>query len=65
MYKTVLVIVVRNVPQFNKFRAPWGVDCEPILNNGNYILPLGWQDVLTEKHINFEVKEVEMFTEDI
>ena len=44
-------------------RMRWGVLANPVLNNGNYLLPLGWEGELTKAGIDFEVKEVEIIEE--
>lgn len=61
MYKSEKLIVVSN---FESFKSNWNVDCTPVLNNGNYILPLGWEKELQDKNIAFEVKEVDVYNED-
>jgi hypothetical protein len=63
MYRKEILIVLKNVKQLNKFKAN-GVTCAPILNNGNYLLPLGWEDELNERNVKFEIKEVEIFEEE-
>jgi hypothetical protein len=62
MYRKVTLIVVSN---FESFKSTWKVNCIPFLNNGNYLLPLGWEDELLKRGIDFEVKEVELFEEGV
>ena len=62
MYKTETLIVV---DQSGGFTSSWNIDCQPVLNNGNYILPLGWEEELEDMEIPFEVKEVEIYIEDL
>lgn len=52
---------------YNKeeFSSDWGAIGKPILNNGNWILPLGWEAELDKVKIAYEVKEVEYYYEDI
>jgi len=59
MYRTETLIVVTNYAEL----TAWGVSGKPVLNNGNYLLPLGWEEELTKAGIAFEVKEVELFEE--
>ena len=59
MYKKETLIVVTN---YAKLTA-WGVSGKPMLNNGNYLMPLGWEEELTKAGIEFEVREVELFEE--
>jgi hypothetical protein len=59
MYRTETLIVVIKYAEL----TAWGVIGKPVLNNGNYILPLGWQEELKKAGIDFEVKEVELFEE--
>lgn len=46
-------------------RMRWGVLANPVLNNGNYLLPLGWEDELTKANIEFEIREVDFYEEEI
>jgi hypothetical protein len=62
MYKKELLITV---DQLAGFTSTWDVNCQPVLNNGNYILPLGWEEELIDMDIPFEVKEVEIYIEEI
>lgn len=71
MYKKETLIVITDydslVEQFSdpETRKRWGVVATPVLNNGNWLLPLGWEEPLTEAGIAFEVKEVDYFVEEI
>jgi len=71
MYKTEELIVLTDysslLKEFEdpKSRIRWGVKAQPIFNNGNYLMPLGWEKELTKAGIEFEVKEVELFIEEI
>jgi len=60
MYNLETLIVVTN---FQSFVGSWGATCTPVLNNGNYILPLGWEAELKDNGITYEVKEVSVFTD--
>ena len=60
MYRKEILIVVTNYAELKA----WGVQGKPFLNNGNYLMPLGWEEELTKAGIEFEIKEVELF-EDI
>jgi hypothetical protein len=60
MYRTETLIVVI---KYAELTAAWGVIGKPVLNNENYLLPLGWQEELKKAGIDFEVKEVELFEE--
>lgn len=46
-------------------RKRWGVIASPVLNNGKYILPLGWEDELDKAGISYEVMEVDFYVEDL
>jgi len=59
MYRKETLIVVSNYAEL----TAWGVCGKPVLNNGNYLMPLGWEEELTKAGIEFEVKEVELFEE--
>lgn len=61
MYRAETLIVVTD---FETFTSSWDVVCDPILNNGNYILPLGWESELTANGIPYTVEEVQVFEED-
>ncbi len=69
MYKKKTLIVLLNMPALiaeygePSSRKRWGVIATPVLNNGNYILPLGWEDELTVAGIDFEIKEVDYYVE--
>lgn len=69
MYKKETLIVLLNmsalIEQYGdpSTRMRWGVLANPVLNNGNYLLPLGWEEELTLAGIEYEVKEVEIFEE--
>ena len=59
MYRKETLIVVTNYAEL----TAWGVSGQPVLNNGNYLLPLGWEEELIKANIEFEVKEVEIYEE--
>lgn len=59
MYRKETLIVVTNYAEL----TAWGVNGKPVLNNGNYLMPLGWEEELTNAGIEFEIKEVEIFEE--
>lgn len=59
MYRKETLIVLNNYAEL----TAWGVLANPVLNNGNYLLPLGWEEELTKAGIAFEVKEVEIYEE--
>ena len=69
MYRKETLIVLLNMPALIEqygdpsTRMRWGVLANPVLNNGNYLLPLGWEEELTNASIEFEVREVEIFEE--
>ena len=71
MYRTETLIVLLDMPSLIEqygdpsTRIRWGVLANPVLNNGNYLLPLGWEEELTKAGIDFEVKEVEFLEEDL
>lgn len=71
MYKKEILIIITDYASLvedyadPKTRTRWGVVANPVLNNGNYIMPLGWEDELKKNAIAFEVKEVEIFIEEI
>ena len=60
MFKKITLIVLTN---YEEFSSSWGINAKPILNNGNYLLPLGWEEELTKRGIDFEIKEVDFFEE--
>jgi hypothetical protein len=59
MYRNETLIVVSNDIELSAF----GIKIKPILNNGNYLLPLGWEEELTNNGVEFEVREVEIYEE--
>lgn len=71
MYRNEILIVLLNMPALiEKYGDPatrmrWGVLANPVLNNGNYLLPLGWEEELDKAGIEYEVREVELYEEEI
>lgn len=65
------LIVITNYGKFQSlFKNPnklkySGVECTPIFNNGNWLLPLGWEDVITEYGIEYIIEEVDYIQEEI
>lgn len=40
-------------------RKRWGVLCTPFFNNGNWLIPLGWEEELEKAGVAFEKKLVD------
>ena len=71
MYNTETMIVLTDYPSLveeygdKETRTRFeGIVCNPILNNGNYLLPLGWETELTNASIPYTVEDVEIYSED-
>jgi hypothetical protein len=52
---------IRLVDTFEPFRGDSGAWCkpQPIIDGGGFWLPLGWENELTARGIEFEVIEIE------
>ena len=42
-----------------------GVICKPFEINGGYYLPLGWEDILNDRNINYNIVTIEIKQEEI
>ena len=45
------------VDNFEPFLSSWNVWCTPTICQQGFFVPVGWEDELTSKNINFEFRE--------
>jgi hypothetical protein len=46
------------VKEIEPFMSDWGSLCKPVEFNNGYTLPLGWEEELESRGIEFEVIEI-------
>ena len=54
MYKKVIFLN----EQIKEFKSKWNVICKPTPYDNGFYVPLGWEDELTKKGIEFTHKEI-------
>lgn len=54
MYKMLFI-----TDYFESFVSSWGVIAIPKEHESGFVMPLGWEEELTERGIDFEVIEIE------
>jgi hypothetical protein len=42
------------------FKTSWGTWCKPIQYEDGYYLPIGWEEELIKKSIEFDIREIEI-----
>jgi len=54
--ETVIILETNIEP----FKSEWGSWCIPQPFEGKFYLPLGWEEELTKRNIEFSIEEIEL-----
>jgi hypothetical protein len=46
------------------FQSQWGVIAQPIPYDNGYVLPVGWEEELSERNIEFSIIEIQQTEEE-
>lgn len=63
MYRKEILIVL-SMYEGEDITSIWGSIGKPEFNNGNWLMPLGWEEELTRQGFSFEVKEIDYYYEE-
>lgn len=50
--------MILKTAHFEPFMGSWKVICQPTLIGEFYYVPLGWEEELSERNINFEIVDL-------
>ena len=61
-----LIVLTNYNDLLDRFKdTRWGVVCSPILLDGKYCLPLGWEIELNKANIEFTIEIVQWYEEEL